>query len=263
VFQRDSFSSKKPESDWRMLRFWATLYASDAVIAGNAYLAERAGSLVEAERVTVIPTCIDPSRYRPARHERTGGEVRLVWIGQRSTLNSMAFLQEHLAAAAARLPGLQLRVICDSLPRLEGIRVVGRPWSSETEAVELADADIGITWLPDDAWSRGKCGLRPLQFMSAGLPVVANPVGMNAEMVLSGQNGFLAGTPQEWADAIVRLASDPAQRQRMGCEGRKLVEERYQARRWGQEFAAVVAQASWQAKQGHERGRPQAGRAFT
>ena len=45
--------------------------------------------------------------------------------------------------------------------------------------------------------------------MAAGLPVVANPVGMNREMVLHGQTGFLAGTREEWAQAVAMLAADP------------------------------------------------------
>ena len=55
--------------------------------------------------------------------------------------------------------------------------------------------------------------------MAAGLPVVANPVGMNREMVLHGQTGFLAETRDEWAQAVATLAADPALRARMGAAG--------------------------------------------
>jgi glycosyltransferase involved in cell wall biosynthesis len=165
----------------------------------------------------------------------------LAWIGSEATLPSLDQAQARLAAAGKALPGLELRVICDRSIPLAGIRVVFRPWSSASEASELAEADIGISWLPDDLWSRGKCGLKVLQYMAAGLPVVANPVGMNRRMVVHGRTGMLAATPSEWARAIRQLALDPGLRQRMGEAGRRLVEARFRVSRWGPRFAAIVA----------------------
>ena len=109
-------------------------------------------------------------------------------------------------------------------------------WSEEGEARDLAGADVGISWVPDDPWSRGKCGLKVLQYLAAGLPVVANPVGVHTEMVRPGETGFLATTASEWRDAVARLCGDAALRRRMGEAGRALVESRYSvaagARAW-------------------------------
>jgi len=240
VFQRDSYSPKGPDSTMRMARFWATVFAADGVIVGNDYLRDRVADLVEPEKVHLIPTCLEPTWYRPAKHVRRGPNTRLVWIGQRSMLPSLQRAAEHLAAAARQLPGLELRVICDHTIDLPGVNVVFRRWSSATEAAELADGDIGVNWLADDSWSRGKCGLKVLQYMAAGLPVVANPVGMNASMVTQGQSGFLASNPRQWADAVARLAEDPALRCRMGRAGRELVERRYGVANWGPAFAAAI-----------------------
>ena len=148
--------------------------------------------------------------------------------------------ERWLAAVARRLPGLELRLICDRSVELPGLRVVPRPWSSDTEAEELAAADIGISWLPDDQFSRGKCGLKVLQYMAAGLPVIANPVGVHPQMVVHGGSGLLASTPDEWADAVVRLAADPALRARMGRDGRHRVEQHYSVERWGPQFAGLL-----------------------
>jgi glycosyltransferase involved in cell wall biosynthesis len=240
VFQRESYSSKSSASWQRMILFWATIHAADAVIAGNEYLRQRTARYIEPQRVHMVPTCVEPERYNPIRHQRMGAAARLVWIGQRSTLPSLDRCRPHLATAAQTLPGLQLRVICDRYPTLPEVRVVPRPWSTLTEANELCEGDIGINWLPDDQWSRGKCGLKVLQYMSAGLPVVANPVGMNCEMVLHGQTGILASTPEEWAAAIGRLAADPQLRRRMGEAGRRLVQERFGVSRWSGPFARLV-----------------------
>ena len=241
LFQRDSYSSKGPTSWRRAARFRATTTAADAVTAGNDYLAEQAVACTGSDRVRVIPTCVEPARYPLARHHRTKTAVRLVWIGQRSTLSSLRSAESQLAAAAAELPGLELRVICHGGAELAGVRVVPRRWSSDTEAAELAEGDIGVNWLPDDAWSRGKCGLKVLQYMAAGLPVVANPVGMNRRMVIHGRTGFLASTEREWAAAISRLAADPQLRQQMGRAGRELVEQHFSVARWAPELAAVIA----------------------
>ena len=86
---------------------------------------------------------------------------------------------------------------CDlrPVPRSFPIPVVGVPWSEPDEARQLASGQIGVSWLPDDLWSRGKCGLKVLQYQAAGLPVVANPVGCQSEMIRSGEDGILATSP--------------------------------------------------------------------
>ncbi len=243
LFCRDSFQRKLQESWQRLARFWATVFAADLVIAGNSYLWCRASAYVEPERVRCIPTCVDPGKYLLARHDRTGGAIRLVWIGQRSTAPSLLCMQSHLAAAARALPGLQLRIIGDAFPTLEGITTVERPWSVATESQELAQADVGISWLPDDAWSRGKCGLKVLQYMAAGLPVVANPVGIHHELVIPGRTGFLVASPEQWACVISRLAECPGLRRALGEAGRRLVEQRYSVGVWADRFATAILDA--------------------
>jgi glycosyltransferase involved in cell wall biosynthesis len=162
--------------------------------------------------------------------------VELVWVGSSSTLQGLERCATLLDEIAARVPGLLLKLVCDRALSLKTLPVELCPWSERREAEDIASADVGISWLPEDDWSRGKCGLKVLQYMAAGLPVVANPVGVQGEMVRHGETGFLADTPDEWVTAIGRLAADSRLRQRMGREGRKVVEERYSvavgARRW-------------------------------
>jgi glycosyltransferase involved in cell wall biosynthesis len=105
--------------------------------------------------------------------------------------------------------------------------VIRCPWSEACEGADLAGADIGISWLPDDLWSQGKCGLTVLQYMAAGLPVIANPVGIQAGLVRDGETGFLARTPEDWHEAVARLTADPGLRKRMGLAGRAFVETHY------------------------------------
>lgn len=239
VFLRDSYSAKGLHSAGRAQAFAATVRAVDAVLAGNTFLGDQAALWTEAERVHLVPTCVDPGRYPLAEHRRVNA-VQLVWIGSSSTLRGLEQARPLLDGLGRRWPGLRFKVICDRFPRLRELAVDACPWSQATEAKELAGADVGISWLPDDLWSRGKCSLKVLQYMAAGLPVVANPVGLQAQVVRHGENGFLAETPEQWAEAIGRLASDPALRQRLGQTGREQVEKHFSVSKGAAHWLALL-----------------------
>jgi glycosyltransferase involved in cell wall biosynthesis len=227
IFFRNSYAPAGLISVTRQRGFTRMVGAADLIVAGNDFLACRAAVEVGAARVRIVPTCLDPNRYPLSRHVRSGRGVQLAWIGSSRTLRGLertAGLWDEIGRCC---PGLGLRIICDKGLSLTSLPVELCPWSQATEAASLADADIGISWLPDDCWSRGKCGLKILQYMAAGLPVVANPVGVQANLVRHCETGFLVETTEEWCDAIACLAADPALRRRMGREGRRVVESQY------------------------------------
>jgi glycosyltransferase involved in cell wall biosynthesis len=224
LWLRDSYSGKSFASRKRRHRLQNIVRVAELVIAGNSYLAEQAKHL-GAKATQIIPTCVDVRRYPSARHERA--TANLVWVGSSITLRGLEAIAPILNAIGDRLPNARLKLVCDRFFQPGRLPIVECPWSEEREADEIAAADIGISWIPDDPWSRGKCGLKVLQYMAAGLPVVTNRVGVHAEMVVPGETGFLASTETEWADAIATLAADPDLRRRMGAAARALVEARY------------------------------------
>lgn len=240
VFLRDSYSAKGLYSRQRLRRFKAAAAAANVVTVGNAFLRDWAGATA-----VVLPTCVNPDVYPVAGHARSGADVQLVWIGSSSTLQGLEAVKPLLEQIGRAYSGLFLKLICDRFLDLTNLRVLPCPWSETTEATELAAADIGISWLPNDLWSRGKCGLKVLQYMAAGLPVIANPVGVQAELVRHGDTGFLAETPEQWIEAIGRLARDPELRRDMGRAGRRLVERDYSVeagtKRWLQLLSRVQA----------------------
>jgi glycosyltransferase involved in cell wall biosynthesis len=236
LFFRDSYAAKGLHSARRERRFAASVRAADVVLAGNSFLRDQAARWIPLSRIQVLPTCVDPRRYRLADHEAGAGNVQLVWIGSSSTLRGLDLARPLLEHVGQHCAGSRLKIVCDGTLSLRHLPVVTCPWSGDGEAESLASADIGISWVPDDPWSRGKCGLKVLQYMAAGLPVVANPAGVQAEIVRHGETGYLAETATEWAEAIGRLASNPALRRQMGRAGRRRVEENYSvevgAARW-------------------------------
>jgi glycosyltransferase involved in cell wall biosynthesis len=227
VFQSDSYRPRPWSDVVRRWRFRAVVRAADRIVAGNEFLHAEAGRSTRADRVVTIPTCVEPEVHPLARHERTGPGTQLVWIGSSSTLQGIERERELFDAIARHVPGIELKIICDRFPTFRHLSLRPVLWSLETENLELAAADIGVSWVPDDRWSRGKCGLKILQYMAAGLPVIANPVGVQSALVRHGETGFLATTVDEWSNAVRRLAGDPELRRRMGRAGRDLVERGY------------------------------------
>lgn len=227
VFLRDSYAAKGLHDRRRLRRFAGIVRCADGVLAGNAFLAEHAARWTNPKCVHVIPTCINLQRYPLTEPVRRGKGVELVWVGSSSTLRGLQAIAPLLEEVGRSVPGVSLKLLCDRFLTLRHLPVRPVSWTEANEVEEIARADIGISWIPDDAWSRGKCGLKVLQYLAAGLPVIANPVGVQAEMVRHGETGFLTQSPADWIAAVRRLAFDPQLRRQMGRAGRRLVETHY------------------------------------
>jgi glycosyltransferase involved in cell wall biosynthesis len=97
--------------------------------------------------------------------------------------------------------------------------------------------------LRDDEWSKYKCGLKLLQYMSCGIPGVASPVGVNADIIDHGTNGYLASSPREWEESLSRLLDDAAHRSQLGAAARRTVEEKYSIRANLETWVEAVSRA--------------------
>lgn len=253
VWLRDSYAARRPGQPRHMRRFAATVRACDAVVAGNEFLRDHAARFTDPARVVVVPTCVEPAHYPTALHGRRDG-VQLVWVGSSSTLRGLVRARALLEAIGRACPGVGLTLICDQFLQLEALPVRAVRWSRTEEPAQIAAGDIGISWLPDDDWSRGKCGLKVLQYQAAGLPIIANPVGVQCDFVRPGETGFLVTTADEWIAAVRALAASPELRQRFGETGRRRVEREYSvtagAQAWNALFARLApsrAEEKWSA----------------
>src|SRR5260370_3518113 len=171
------------------------------VMVGNSYIADDPRHF--NPHVTIIPTTIDTEKYSVRQANRSDIPV-IGWTGSFSTVQHLDTLQGSLQQSALR-ERFRLRVIGTPEYHLEGVTVEAIRWRSESELDNLRPIDIGVMPLPDDAWSKGKCGLKALQFMALGIPTICSPVGVNTEIIKDGQNGFIAHTEPEWVDQMGRL----------------------------------------------------------
>jgi glycosyltransferase involved in cell wall biosynthesis len=218
----------------------AVMRVAHTVVAGNDYLARRARQ-AGARAVEVVPTAIDLDRYRDLPAAPANETLTIGWIGIPLNAHYLTMIAPALRAAA--LP-LSLHVVGAPLPaELSDVRAESFPWTEETEIARIAAFDVGIMPLTDTPFERGKCAYKLLQVMAAGKPVIASPVGANRQVVQHGVNGFLAESPDEWVEAIRRLA-DPDLRQRMGAAARRTVEDQYSTAIVAPRLAAILNRAA-------------------
>lgn len=215
---------------------------ADLVTVGNSFLAEYAHYW--NENVAVIPTTIDTDlySYRGARETDT---VVIGWIGSLTTLKHFQESVPALARVKEKYGDrISFKVIVDVDYRESRLNLVSTKWSKETEVDELLGIDIGIMPLPNNDWSKGKCGFKGIQYMSVGIATIMTPVGVNVDIISNGQNGLLATTEQEWVDCLSRLIDSPELRRQMGEAGRATVEQRFSVKSQQQHFVDSFRRAS-------------------
>jgi hypothetical protein len=206
---------------------WLAEHA-EHVLAGNDFLAEHLSRY--CERVTVVPSLVDPAAYALREHVQ-GETLTLGWIGSPTTaryLGNIVPVLERLAARSSR--PVRLLVIGGSVGAMTGLRVEERAWSLRAEREALAEMDIGLMPLEDTPWTRGKCAYKALQYMAAGIPLVADDVGVSGATV--GGAGYVVADAEGWSEALWALAEDAGLRVRLGKVGRGRVEDEFSPERW-------------------------------
>ncbi len=226
------------ESAWRQRKFDATCRLVDVVAAGNDVLAEVARR--SAPRVEILPTSIEVGAYRATSLPDTAPPT-IAWVGSPENLVYLEMIRPALARLATRHRELTLKVICSAFPDWPELRIERIVWSPESEVSALAAAHIGIMPLSDDAWARGKCAFKLLQYMAAALPCVASPVGANAEAVIDGVTGLHARDLGDWERCLDALIVAPDLRARFGAAGYVHVQSRYAMSAFRERYAELLA----------------------
>lgn len=192
------------------------------ISCGNAYLAQFARKY--NNQVFVIPTVVDTEIFKPAKS--TNRIVTLGWTGSVSTNRYLEQIEDILFQVQENT-GCNILCISNRPPRLQRVRFEFIQWQKEKEVNDLQRIDIGIMPLPDDEWSKGKCGFKLIQYLSVEKPAVASPVGVNTDIIKQGENGYLCISKEEWIDRLTQLCHNEQLRKAMGVHGRKHIVANY------------------------------------
>ena len=197
---------------------------ADLVFAGNQYLVDYTKKY--NKNVKLVPTTIDTEYHIGSEVEKS--TICIGWTGSSTTLKYFEDSIPNLLKIKQKYnEKVIFKVIVDVEKKYPELGIMTTPWSLDTEIDELNKIDVGIMPLPDDQWTRGKCGFKGLQYMALEIPTIMSPIGVNNDIIEHGINGFLASSNQEWIDSLSQLIESETLRKKMGANARKTIEQKY------------------------------------
>ena len=215
---------------------------ADHVITSSPLLNDICLTMNRAGKSTYISSSVDTDRFVPVNRYEGSDGVTIGWTGTYSTKPFLDLLRPVFQKLAERVR-FKLRVIGNFDYELPGVDLDVVRWSKDKEVEDLQAIDIGVYPLTLDDWVIGKSGLKAIQYMAFGLPVVASDAGITSRIVLDGATGILVRTEDEWLQALERLVRDPALRRRLGETGRREVLEKYSTKVIAGEYRRVLDDA--------------------
>lgn len=175
--------------------------------------------------VTIVPMFVDVDHYRPLESSAPG-PCRLVWSGSHSTMGNVHSIGPALARLQAET-ATPVRIVGEGSFDLPGVEVELRQFQVAREVSDINDCHVGLVPLSDNPWNRWKFFFKAVQYMAAGLPVVAQRMGSTPEIVEDGVSGFIVETQDEWYDRLRLLVEDDGLRAKMGAAARARAVEHF------------------------------------
>lgn len=221
----------------RLKRFKHSLKFSNLVIVGNEYLKKL--SLPYSDNVYVIPTGIDMQTYVPGPSRSSSGPLTIGWIGSAPNLFYLKQIREAINELYQLTKSFKLKIVCDDF--IEGFKcpVEKKIWKEEEEVKDIQSFDIGIFPLEEDLWTKGKCALKLLQYMSCGIASVSSTSEVTSSIIRDGINGFLASNPGQWIKKIKILLDHPDRLKPMGLKARKSLKGTYDTKTIATKYARL------------------------
>ena len=171
----------------------------------------------------------DTSYFRPNSDRDMGNTLAFVGtFGYEPNRDGARYFAERiLPRIRASVPDARLVLVGEMAPA-ELAMVPGVSLTGEVPDVRPYLEQASVVVVPLRAGSGTR--IKILDALAAGKAVVTTSIGMEGLRVEHGRHVLIADSPEDFAEAVVRLLRNPALRAEMGANGRKLVEQEYD---WG------------------------------
>jgi glycosyltransferase involved in cell wall biosynthesis len=221
------------------------LRVANEVICGSEYLAAYAGNL--NAHVTVIPTVTDLTFWKPLACRADGAFANRVpvigWIGTPSTAPALRMVEPALVRLRDEGHEFVVRVRGAGAAPFEKLAHENLPWRAAEEIADFAEIDVGLAPMKDDEWSAGKCAFKQIQYMAVGVPHVSSLAGAAGDVLVDGENAFVAHNSDDWYRSIKVLLEDHGTRRRITEGGLRAAEARYSLQAQAPHFVRVIERA--------------------
>ncbi len=177
-----------------------------------------------AERVTVIPNCIDVKRYGPGAPKRNG-LPKVLFVGKLNYTPNRDAAENICQKLAPHFIGKAEFVIAgapipnvDNVP--ENVRFLG--WVDDVRPL-MTDSTVCIVPLRHGSGTR----IKILEYMASSRPIVATSKGCEGLEVTHEKDIIVADTDESFVSAIDNLLKDETMAKRLGENAYRLVQEKY------------------------------------
>jgi glycosyltransferase involved in cell wall biosynthesis len=201
--------------------------------------------IVPASRISIVPLGLELEALTGLPVIREQRAAVFGFVGRLVPIKNVPMLIDAFALVHRQLPGTRLVVVGDGDVRPEAERLVAAHglqsaitfagWRGDLAAVYRQIDVLVLTSLNEGT------PVAVIEAMAAALPVVATDVGGVADVIDQGRTGVLVASQSvnELAAAMVAMARNPEERQRMGLAAREAVRTRFSAERLVADVAAL------------------------
>jgi glycosyltransferase involved in cell wall biosynthesis len=234
LVSRLELSRTRRYEGWLVGQFDRALVTSQADLSALAELAQPAA----AQRMAVLPNGVDLPPLAPDADDvitspdggRSGAIIITGKMSYHANVTAARYLVEQVMplvwhkrpAARVVVAGSNPPAVLRQMAQADPSRIEVTGYVQDMR-VRLQQAAVATAPIIYGAGIQNKV----LEAMACGRPVVATPHAVQAIESAGLAGCLVAGDPQAFADAIVRLLDDPALRRQIGAAGRRYVEERH------------------------------------
>ena len=204
---------------------------ASALFAGNEYLAEYGSRL--NKNIKIVPSVIDTDIFKPL--PLRDQPFTIGWIGSKSNVEYLRLIKEPLLQFLKDTKDTRVLIVSDIQPNIfnfDNERIIFKQWSAGKENGLINEFTAGLMPLPDNEWTKGKCGFKMLQYMACGKPFIASPVGVNKKIITESGAGIAAVADNDWLKSLHDLKNDIALFRHHSDKGRPYIEEKYSCKIW-------------------------------